>query len=384
MAKVSLYREVKTEQGRRYVMVDLERRGRRSADFYVGPFYTRAGGRYEYAGREFKAAVEAMRQKQAMLDALSQGVAVKQDNDSNRVRVNEAVRRFIAKKSLLKDPKTVKAYTKRLEYFADWCSRVNIRNLDQITCADDLLPYVAFLRQRKTVKGTLLDDRTVYNAFQTLNTMLRSEKILFAGEILAQLQYEDKEVKPYKRHELDALFEAADEEEKLWMSYFLNTGCREQEVANAEYCDLLDDVNVVWVRSKPKRGFKLKGKRWQHKGRQLPIPAALMEKLRDRMVAKNAKPDDLIFPNTLGGPEGHFLRKLQVIAERAGVADPELHRFRKTYADTLADEGLPVPTIMRRLGHCSLDVTLVYLRGRDAEDEREQDFANNSVLAVYA
>ena len=42
-------------------------------------------------------------------------------------------------------------------------------------------------------------------------------------------------------------FLAADDNEKLWMSYFLNTGCREQEVANTEYCDLLDDVNVVWV-----------------------------------------------------------------------------------------------------------------------------------------
>jgi hypothetical protein len=49
----------------------------------------------------------------------------------------------------------------------------------------------------------------------------------------------------------------ADDEEKLWMSHFLNTGCREQEVANGKSCDLLDDVNVVWVRSKPHRGFKL-------------------------------------------------------------------------------------------------------------------------------
>lgn len=215
MAKVSLYREVKTEQGRRYVMVHLERRGRRSADFNAGPFCSRAGGRYEYAGREFKPAVEAMRQKQAVVEALSQDVAVKQDSDPNRIRVTEAVRRFIAKKSLLKDPMTVKAYTKRLEYFADWCNRVQIRNLDQITCADDLLPYVAFLRQRKTVKGTPLGDRTVHNAFRTLNTMLRSEKISFAGEILAQLQYEDKEVKPYKRHELDAQFGAADEDRFL-------------------------------------------------------------------------------------------------------------------------------------------------------------------------
>jgi integrase len=120
------------------------------------------------------------------------------------------------------------------------------------------------------------------------------------------------------------------------MSYFLNTGCREQEVANAEYCDLLDDANVVWVRSKPHRDFKLKGKRWQNKGRKLPVPTALMDKLRDRMIGKGDRPCDLIFPNTIGGVEGHFLRKLQAIAERAGATEHELHPFRKSYADTLA------------------------------------------------
>jgi hypothetical protein len=73
-----------------------------------------------------------------------------------------------------------------------------------------------------------------------------------------------------------------------------------------KYCDLLDDVNVVWVRCKPHRGFKLKGKRWQNKGRKLPIPTALMEKLRDRMIAKDTKPSDLIVPNTIGGVEGHL------------------------------------------------------------------------------
>ena len=84
--------------------------------------------------------------------------------------------------------------------------------------------------------------------------------------------YEEKEVKPYKPHELKALFQAADDEEKLWMSYFLNTGCREQEVANAEYCDLLDDVNVVWVRSKPHRGFKLRESGGRTKDASCPFP----------------------------------------------------------------------------------------------------------------
>jgi hypothetical protein len=55
-----------------------------------------------------------------------------------------------------------------------------------------------------------------------------------------------------------------------------------------------------------------------------------MEKRLDRMIAKAAKPGDLIFPNIVGGVEGHFLRKLQAIAERAGVLEPELHRFRKS------------------------------------------------------
>jgi len=296
---VKLYRVVGKGKDRRYIPIDLERRGRRSKEDVTGPFYLRYGLKYESVGMDFKAAVEAMQRRQATLDAVGSGVAVKADGDPNRKGVADEVKKFLAKKSLLKGPKTVKTYTERLGYFLDWCERSGIKHLDQLTVGDDLLPYVSFLRQRKNTRDTLFEPRYVYNIFQTCNTFLRANGILFAGEILGQLDYEEKEVKPYKPHELKALFQAADDEEKLWMSYFLNTGCREQEVANAEYCDLLDDVNVVWVRSKPHRGFKLKGKRWQNKGRKLPVPTALMEKLRDRMIAKAAKPSDLI-PNTIG------------------------------------------------------------------------------------
>ena len=63
-------------------------------------------------------------------DAVGSGVAVKQDGDSNRKRVTDEVKKFLAKKSLLKDPKTVKSYTERLGYFLDWCERSGIRHLD--------------------------------------------------------------------------------------------------------------------------------------------------------------------------------------------------------------------------------------------------------------
>jgi hypothetical protein len=46
--------------------------------------------------------------------------------------------------------------------------------------------------------------------------------------------------------------------------------------------------------------------------------------------------------------------------------------------------GTSIKTIRIRLGHESLDVTLVYLKGKDAESEEAQDHANSSSLALYA
>jgi len=54
---------------------------------------------------------------------------------------------------------------------------------------------------------------------------------------------------------------------------------------------------------------------------------------------------------------------LKAIAKKAGIEGAELHRFRKTYADTLHEEGVSVNTIRIRLGRESLDVTLAYLKG---------------------
>jgi hypothetical protein len=41
-------------------------------------------------------------------------------------------------------------------------------------------------------------------------------------------------------------------------------------------------------------------------------------------------------------------------------------------------------TIRIRLGYDSLDVTLAYLKGKDAESEEAQEHANSSSLALYA
>jgi len=84
---VKLYRVVGKGKDRRYVPIDLGRRGRRSKEEVTGPFYLRYGVKYESVGPDFKAAVEAMQRRQATLDAVGSGVAVKEDGDPNRKRV---------------------------------------------------------------------------------------------------------------------------------------------------------------------------------------------------------------------------------------------------------------------------------------------------------
>ena len=52
--------------------------------------------------------------------------------------------------------------------------------------------------------------------------------------------------------------------------------------------------------------------------------------------------------------------------------------------DSVYGTGVSVNTIRIRLGHESLDVTLAYLKGKDAESEEAQEHANSSSLALYA
>ena len=88
--------------------------------------------------------------------------------------------------------------------------------------------------------------------------------------------------------------------------------------------------------------------------------------------------------SSTGKIPGRFWALSKISVLKVGVEAAELHRFRKTYADTLHEEGVSVNTIRIQLGHESLDVTLTYLKGKDAESEEAQEHANSSSLALYA
>jgi integrase len=344
---------------------------------------------WDQVGDDLDEAIAARERKQAYFEALDANVPVVQDqDDAGRTKITDAVYQWFAELQLFqgkdqqgKSEKTLRAYNYRLGFFLDFTAQQNLHYLDQID-RKQLLRYVKFLREH----GSDLDDRTVHNVFETLNTFLRTRDIFTAGKILAELDYAEKPPKPYTRQELRDMFAVMDEEEKLLYGLFLNSGVRDAEMQNTEYADFNWEKCTLHVQPKPWRHFRLKGKKKKKsaKDRFIPIPAKLVWKIKDRMRERNAQPHDLVFPNGTGKPDGHFLRKLKAIAKKAGVEGTELHRYRKTYADTLHEEGVSVNTIRIRLGHESLDVTLAYLKGKDAESEEAQEHANSSSLALYA
>src|SRR4029077_8611767 len=197
-----------------------------------------------------------------------------------RTKITDAVYQWFAELQLFqgkdqqgKSEKTLRAYNYRLGFFLDFAAQQNLRYLDQID-RNQLLRYVKFLRQHESD----LDERTVHNIFETLNTFLRTRDILIAGKILAELDYAEKPPKPYTKQELKAMFAVMNEEEKLLYGLFLNSDVRDAEMQNTEYADFNWEKCTLHVQAKPWRHFRLKGKskKKSAKDRYIPIPAKLV------------------------------------------------------------------------------------------------------------
>jgi integrase len=214
----------------------------------------------------------------------------------------------------------------------------------------------------------------------TANGLMLDNKNMSGKKVLSQMSYAEKECCPYSDVELQKFFAACDERETLVYKFFLLSGCREKEAANTEVRDLLFADGVLWIRPKRERAFRLKGKKGRASlGRKVPMPATFMRQLE--LICQGKGEHDLLFPNTEGRVEGHFLRKCQVIAKRAGLTGFELHRWRKSFATRLHESGLSVRKIQAYLGHTTLDVTLIYLGVADAADEASQEQINNTKFA---
>jgi len=328
------------------------------------------------------AALAARATKEAAL--LSAGLTVASAR-AKRISVDDAMGTYLSTVAATRAHKTWLAYNLILNEFRKTCTKEYLDQIDK----SDLTAFV--VAQKKDGQ----DDRTVANRVAGVVTFLRAHGVV---TVTLRHKYTEKKVKAYSVEELRALNAAStDEELQIWQ-FFLGTGFREDEVAHA--CDTDVDFKLRTISVLEKRQWNWKPK--DKEGRTVPIPDSLVELLK---VRKAMHPDGwLIFPNTEGNPQGHFLRMLKERALAAGLncghctGTPNgkavsckdapccqhwiLHRFRKTFATMHHANGVPARTIQLWLGHESLETTLRYLADAELGSEKTRTQVNGSFAEI--
>jgi integrase/recombinase XerD len=358
-------KRVKTPSGLRYCRVVIAANGRIKPDVVIvnGKKEKHPEGAYYLEWREgtkrvrlsmgndaTEASARRLR-KEAELNAIANGVPLATIAEPNRGRVlSSAIAEYLAEVKLTKKPKTLAAYTKALEYFAESCHRIHIDDIART----DMLKFAAFLRDEKG-----LEPRTCWNKFSNVMSFLKGCEVRVKVKKTDWPRFTEEEPEVYEREDLDQLFAVCDADERLWFEFFLMTGMREQEVMHVYWGDVNLKASTVKVTHKPDRGWTPKA----YKEREIPIPASLAETLKAWKARCNGA-CELVFPTAGCNPKLDFLDCLKAVAERAELNKNDfwLHKFRATFATWHLWSGVDLRTVQQWLGHSDMESKMRYLK----------------------
>jgi integrase/recombinase XerD len=228
-----------------------------------------------------------------------------------------------------------------------------------------------------------LGPRTVYDKVVTVLQLFKRHGRSGLMEKGDWPKYVDTIRPIYEPEELTAMFSVATEDESDLLKFILGSGFRDQEHRTVEYVDLDVRHDLARVTAKPKWDFTPKN--WEE--RVVPLPRALMERMKKRMERKKARPHDLVFGNTKGRPDSELDMVVKRVAERAGLNCGHcvtehgnkcaegpycmnffLHKFRHTFATNHLRDGVDIRTVQAWMGHRDIKSTMVYLKGIRSKD----------------
>jgi integrase/recombinase XerD len=373
--EVNVTKRVKTPQGLRYCPVVLSANGRIRPDWVLvndgeerhpeGAYYLewREGTKRVRLsiGKDAATATARRLQKEAELNATNNGIAIVPQNGNNGHRsLAAAVEDFLEETKLTKKSKTLAAYTTSLSYFTESCPKQFLKDIER----KDLLKFAAFLRDDKDQAP-----RTCWNKFANVMSFLKANDIRGLVKKTDWPRYTEEEPEIYEQEELDTLFGACDDQQRLWFEFFLMTGMREQEVMYTYWSDVNLKHAIVRVTHKPDRAWTPKA----YKEREIPIPANLADSLK-ALKAKANKTCNLVFPTSGCNPKLNFLDDLKVVAERSKLDKDNfwLHKFRATFATRCLWAGVDLRTVQQWLGHSDMESTMRYLKPARNEAVREK------------
>jgi len=313
--------------------------------------------------------------KEAELNAISHGATIAPEPGTTGRPLAKAIANYlddVRTKQLTNKPNnfgrhnTTGCYSTALDYFLESCHKQTLEQIDR----RDLLTFAGFLQSEKK-QGP----RSVYNKFQIVMSFLKAQGIRGLVGKTDWPRYTEPEPEIYENEDIEALFKACDEEERLWFEFFLMTGMREQEVMHVYWRDVNFTAATVRVSYKPDRSWSPKA----YREREIPVPSKLIKTLK-AWKAKNFKGCELVFPTAGCNPKRDFLDCLKAVAKRAKLNQDEfwLHKFRSTFATRCLWAGVDLRTVQEWMGHKDLESTMRYLKPQRSKEVRAK------VNAIFA
>lgn len=272
-----------------------------------------------------------------------------------RLTVPQAVEKYIQRKITAgKRPGTVTGYKFTLGLFQEFCPHFYI---DQIT-GDTLLDFAAWCRKRGDA------ERTVANRFVDIASFMKFHGKARLVQKSDWPKYIERRVESYTQEELDKFYAAAKtDRERLLLDLLIHTGFRIGEIANLTFEDVDFAGNKIHVQPKPQWDWVPK----THECRTVRVPGKVILALSQW---RDQHPNQLlVFTSRIGSPDGHLLRVVEELAERAGITGrADCHKFRATFATRNSARFRP-QDIQRMLGHSNITTTMRYLAVTDLDDE---------------
>jgi integrase len=149
-----------------------------------------------------------------------------------------------------------------------------------------------------------------------------------------------------------------------------STGCRRGELLALEWRDIDFQTGIITISKsleQTKRGLRIKSTK-SGKPRHFLLPSVALRVLwehrrnqqQENPIGSVGRDLGLVFCS----PEGTYHKPDQIssriseITSKAGLPGIGLHSMRHAHASQLLSEGVPIPTVSKRLGHANPSITL--------------------------
>jgi integrase len=361
---------------------------------YTWRYRDAAGKSRQITGRDLN---KIRTKRDEVRDALNKGTYT--DPRDGRTTVKDYAEKWLKTRKPLDDHNTWQTHEKRIRiHIVPKLGHLRLNQLD----AQRIEEFQAYLAKGRSWT-------TVRCYFSTLNQIISDavdKGILHADPRRGMKKIKTEWLKkktPYDPEEITALEDAATDELRRLIKIKRGTGLRISELL------ALDASQIDWTESAEtyhadrqigeddEHGTILKDTKSRQSNRTIPLPAWVVEALKEQMAATPPRPRPmtwvhrdrsvriitarLIFHDGTGNPRRYFdVRNEWNTAVKTAGIEPKgeegtgLHRLRHTYAGDLIRQGIDIYVVSRLMGHSSVRVTEGYyahLRKETLEGARQ-------------